>query len=184
MSLSLHYSKTLREFMAVLFLPLTRYNVWNCIFIIRILIHAQISGGLVPSFVTLKHLQLLDEIGRNFSTRDQGQKKAFNSHLPNLLTFFFLSADLETGRQEQGQIWPVQWLESWWTPCHSTTQFSQGQEVMCPARPPSSDEGPGLSRIAVTLYSGCLPRMLGPSHFLKKKCLNEIEYQKKINLIL
>lgn len=43
------------------------------------------------------------------------------------LTFF--PTDSETGRQEQGQVWAVQWAEPRWPPCHPAAQLCKSQEV-------------------------------------------------------
>lgn len=133
---------------------------------------AKNSGGLVLSFFTLKHLQWLDEVSRNFSIRDQGQKKKLlisttpTSHL-NLFLLLCRSWNRQT-RTRANMVNSVAWI-------------LVDAQSLPPATPPkprsnmsclpsvSADKRPGPSCIAVTLYSGCLPRMLGSSHFFKEK---------------
>lgn len=56
------------------------------------------------------------------------------------LTLF--PADSETGRQEQGQVWAVQWAEPRWPPCHPATQLCESQEVSARHQQPQHQVAP------------------------------------------
>lgn len=88
----------------------------------------------------------------------QGFAREGAAHGAPLLTLHF-PADSETGRQEQGQVWAIQWAEPRRPPRHPATQLCQSQEVSARRQQPQHQVAPLSIRFLFV-------RSCPPCHFL------------------